>query len=97
LYLSDIWGIYKIHAQEIPEFTKLFDSILTTSGEFKVSLSKQNVSSILITESFKNLTFGGELNENGMQYYFELEKPSSALSEIEFFHVTKFLSKIIHR
>jgi hypothetical protein len=89
-------GVCEINAQEIPEFTKLFGSILTTSGEFKVSLSKQKVSSILITESFKNLTFGGELNENGMQYYFKIDKSSFVLSEIEFFQVAKFLSKIAH-
>jgi hypothetical protein len=89
-------GVCEINFQEITEFTELFSSILTTSGEFKVSLSKQKVSSILISESFKNLTFGGELNGNGMQYYFKINKSSFILTEVEFFQIAKFLSKIVH-
>lgn len=87
-------GICEINSQEILPFVKLFSSILTTSGEFKVALSKQKVSSILITETFKNLTFGSELNENGIQYYFKIDNSSYVLTEVEFFQIAKFLSKI---
>ncbi|MER0437940.1 hypothetical protein [Emticicia sp. W12TSBA100-4] len=87
-------GSCEVNTQEIPQFTKLFETILTTSGEFKVAFNKQKVSSILITETFKNLTFGSELNVDGIQYYFKIDTASFLLTESEFFQIAKFLAKI---
>ncbi|GAB3518099.1 hypothetical protein [Emticicia fontis] len=87
-------GVCEVKETDLPKLVEKFNSILSTTGEYKIALAKQKVSSLLITEVFNNLTFGSEIKANGVTYYFKIDKAAFILTEADFFQIAKFIAKV---
>jgi hypothetical protein len=83
-------GFCEIVGKDIPPFYRMFNTILSVSGELKVREKASNTT--YVSQTHKNLVIGCEVKESETQYFLTIDEVTFKFENNEFFQIAKFLS-----